>query len=156
MSLIPSPRFYILKAGKIVPVTISECAKWLGTNERIIAHETIGQNKVSTIFLGLDHNFADKGPPILWETMTFGAKLDQEQKRCAGSYEQAQAMHEQMVREVCEAYGIPYDPDRTRIIDREVERRLFERVQHRVEERLKKMKKRSGAARMNEIEGMDK
>lgn len=26
---------------------------------------------VSTVFLGLDHNFYDDGPPILFETMTF-------------------------------------------------------------------------------------
>lgn len=28
--------------------------------------------KISTIFLGIDHNFYDDGPPILWETMLFG------------------------------------------------------------------------------------
>lgn len=28
--------------------------------------------KLSTIFLGIDHNYTDDGPPILWETMMFG------------------------------------------------------------------------------------
>jgi hypothetical protein len=27
---------------------------------------------VSTVFLGIDHNFCLGGPPILWETMIFG------------------------------------------------------------------------------------
>lgn len=31
---------------------------------------------VSTVFLGLDHNYHDAGPPILFETMVFGGPLD--------------------------------------------------------------------------------
>lgn len=27
---------------------------------------------VSTVFLGLDHNFTEVGDPVLWETMVFG------------------------------------------------------------------------------------
>lgn len=30
---------------------------------------------VSTVFLGMDHAFGF-GPPVLWETMVFGGKLD--------------------------------------------------------------------------------
>ena len=30
-----------------------------------------GQLELSTVFLGLDHNHADSGPPILFETMLF-------------------------------------------------------------------------------------
>ncbi len=53
--------------------------------------------KVSTVFLGLDHNFGD-GPPILWETLVFGGPMNGQQTRCAGSREQAEAMHEKMVQ----------------------------------------------------------
>jgi hypothetical protein len=98
-------------------------AKWFGTAERFICAETIAQNSVSTIFLGIDHNWNPHGPPILWETMTFGAKLDNHQDQCAGSKEQAEAMHERMVKRVCKAYGIPYDANRERVNDRSVHRR---------------------------------
>ena len=27
---------------------------------------------ISTVFLGLDHNFSDQGPPIIWETLILG------------------------------------------------------------------------------------
>ena len=37
--------------------------------------------RVSTVFLGLDHNFSDKGPPVLWETLVFGGVLDGEMDR---------------------------------------------------------------------------
>ena len=57
-------------------------------------------SRVSTVFLGLDHNFAQKGPPILWETMVFGGPLNGEMDRCAGSREQAGAMHRRMVERV--------------------------------------------------------
>jgi hypothetical protein len=60
----------------------------------------IGDAKVSTVFLGLDHSFSEDGPPILWETMVFGGELDQETDRCSGTREQAEAMHKKMCEQV--------------------------------------------------------
>jgi hypothetical protein len=37
--------------------------------------------RVSTVFLGLDHNFFGDGPPVLWETLVFGGLLDGEMDR---------------------------------------------------------------------------
>ena len=31
-----------------------------------------GSGDLLTVFLGLDHDFLDRGDPILWETMVFG------------------------------------------------------------------------------------
>src|SRR4030095_115322 len=135
-----SIRYYILKDGKIVPAELLEWAEWFGTSELFIIHETIAQNEISTIFLGLDHSLEPGGPPILWETMTFGAKLDQGQMRCAGNQEQAESMHEEMVKKVCKAYGIPYDPNRERIIDKGVLERLWQRTERRLKEGFKKMR----------------
>jgi hypothetical protein len=33
----------------------------------------VGALRVSTVFLGVDHNFTDRGSPVLFETMVFGA-----------------------------------------------------------------------------------
>jgi hypothetical protein len=110
--------------GRPVQVDLFTWAEWFGTADKTICQETIAQNWVSTIFLGIDHNWVPHGPPILWETMTFGAKLDRETLRCAGSKEQAEAMHEQMVKAVCKASGIPYEPDRKRVNNAGVRRRL--------------------------------
>jgi hypothetical protein len=38
---------------------------------------------VSTVFLGLDHNFGASGPPVLWETMILGGPHDGYQRRYA-------------------------------------------------------------------------
>lgn len=48
--------------------------EWLETAERHVAQTRIGNVWVSTVFLGLDHNFFGEGPPILFETMIFQGK----------------------------------------------------------------------------------
>jgi len=78
-------------------------ADWIETHwktDRVFKQEQVGDSKVSTIFLGLDHSFGSGGPPVLWETMALGGKLDQEQERCSGTREQAEAMHARMVERV--------------------------------------------------------
>lgn len=65
-----------------------------------VAHTFIGDCYISTVFLGLDHNWSKTGPPVLWETMVFGGELDQRQMRCTGAREQAEAMHAVMVKHV--------------------------------------------------------
>ncbi len=78
---------------------ITKWAQWFEKAERHVADEKIGESRISTVFLGLDHSFGS-GPPVLWETMVFGGKLDQDQARCSGSREQAEAMHAKMVARV--------------------------------------------------------
>ncbi len=66
---------------------------------RIVAQTTISSRLVSTVFLGLDHNFG-QGPPVLWETMVFNGADSEDCERCSGSREQAMAMHERMVAKI--------------------------------------------------------
>ena len=44
-------------------------------------HLFMGRVFISTVFLGIDHSFTRIGPPVLWETMIFGGRLDEEQWR---------------------------------------------------------------------------
>jgi hypothetical protein len=48
-----------------------------------VQQDKIGNVKVSTVFLGLDHNYSLDGPPLLYETMIFGGEHDQYQERYA-------------------------------------------------------------------------
>lgn len=73
-------------------------AKWFETGDRRVADETIGDARVSTVFLSLDHSYGE-GPPMLFETMVFGGPLDQEQDRCT-TWDEAEAMHAAMVARV--------------------------------------------------------
>lgn len=51
---------------------------------------------VSTVFLIIDHNYSDVGPPLLYETMVFGGKFHNE---CARTSTQTQARNKHY--EVC-------------------------------------------------------
>ena len=79
---------------------VEEWAKWFGENKfkRHVADEKIGDVRVSTVFLGVDHSFGD-GPPVLFETMVFGGPLDEETDRCS-TWDQAEQMHAEMVDRV--------------------------------------------------------
>jgi hypothetical protein len=55
-----------------VPTTLDEFAKLFGNPyERIVGQTRVGLVRVSTVFLGIDHNFGLVGGPILFETMFF-------------------------------------------------------------------------------------
>ncbi len=96
---------YILKNMKPVPCEdILEWGKWLERANRRVADVEIGGVRVSTVFLCLDHNFAAKGPPLLFETMVFGGKLDEKQVRYS-TWEGAIAGHNEICEEAFEVRG---------------------------------------------------
>jgi hypothetical protein len=73
-------------------------ARWIDGDhqKRVVSVTPVGDGRVSTVFLGLDHSFAG-GPPVLWETMVFDVEgLDGEQDRYT-SHADAVAGHAQMV-----------------------------------------------------------
>ncbi len=98
-----NPRNYILddKGNPVIERDLVTWARWMENfQNRRVADERIGDSRISTVFLSLDHNWSGVGPPVLWETMVFGGKLNEEQDRCSGSREQAEAMHARMVEKV--------------------------------------------------------
>jgi hypothetical protein len=100
--------YYILnERGEPEAVSdIHKWSSWLGAHHpNRVAEAQIGESWISTVFLGIDHNWSGKGPPVLWETMVFGGKLNEDQVRCGGSREQAEAMHALMVDRVKLAEG---------------------------------------------------
>ena len=84
-----SYRYILDKRGRPRPEPdLFKWAQWMETNDRHVAHDIFRQGqaeeiRVSTVFLGIDHNWFDQGPPILWETMIFGGddKLDLDMQR---------------------------------------------------------------------------
>ena len=52
---------------------------------------------ISTVFLGLDHNWAPIGPPILWETMAFGIDMQEFGTARYASLEEARSGHAEIV-----------------------------------------------------------
>ncbi len=100
---------YILDGHIPIPEDdLMKWAHWMEVGNRIVRKDTanvkldgknVGQVKVSTIFLGLDHSFKEGAEPVLFETMIFGGKYDQEMDRCS-TWEAAEKMHEKMMEKV--------------------------------------------------------
>ena len=98
-------KLYILENKKPV-----ECAdtvqwgKWISSwKNKHVAQTTKGSITVSTVFLGIDHKFPDweTGPPILFETLIFGGRYDQEQWRYC-TWEEAEEGH----KKACQLVGL--------------------------------------------------
>lgn len=80
--------------------SVQEWSTWFSTGDRRhVAEDTVGDVRVSTVFLGLDHNFTGNGKPVLWESMVFGGELDQEQWRY-DSLQAAMDGHGELLRKV--------------------------------------------------------
>lgn len=67
--------YYIIENGvpKLEP-DLNRWGKWFeqADDERRVGLTKVGKIEVSTVFLGLDHNYSHEGSPILFETMVFG------------------------------------------------------------------------------------
>jgi hypothetical protein len=81
---------YILDADNnpVLEPDVVKWAKWYEIANRHVGNTVIGGIKISTVFLGLDHNFGGSGPPVLWESMIFGGENDDYQERYT-SYKRA-------------------------------------------------------------------
>ena len=96
---------YILndERNPILEPDVIKWGRWFeNISNRILVKTQIGDVQVSTVFLGIDHNFSEDGPPLLYETMIFyppGAALGDVQDRYATRAE-AIAGHRVRVTEV--------------------------------------------------------
>jgi hypothetical protein len=108
-----------------------------GHPKQVVARTNVGNFKISTVFLFLDHNWDPRGKPVLWETLVFrcdkGKQHAENQKtraklglpprkpcgldlytgeeyfRCGGSREQAEAQHMKICRKVARREKIKPD-----------------------------------------------
>lgn len=92
---------YILDSHKpVLCDNLIEWAEWYETAERHIGKTNITPDiLISTVFLGSDYNYSGIGEPILFETMVFGGKYDQEQERYR-TWEEAEKGHERWVNKI--------------------------------------------------------
>jgi hypothetical protein len=80
------------------PITMWQWAE-LWHSDRHVQLTTVGDVEVSTVWLGLNHNFGLDGPPLIFESMVFGGILDGEQCRYP-NWNAALAGHDQLVAQV--------------------------------------------------------
>jgi hypothetical protein len=91
------PDYYILVDRVPFAVDVLTWGKWFRNfDNRRVAQDHIGKVRISTVFLGLDHNMRASGDPILFETMIFGGPLDHQQWRYC-TYSDAERGHAEAV-----------------------------------------------------------
>jgi hypothetical protein len=87
---------YTLDGKTPVPCDWHEYYEWKASLEENVIHvgeDMIGEARVSTVFLGIDHNYKGKGRPVLFETMVFGGPLTDYQERYC-TWEEAEKGHQ--------------------------------------------------------------
>lgn len=91
------PHYYVL-VGQ-TPVPTDDPVYWaasFGIDDRRVALWSFGPLRVSTVFLGLDHNWTEQGPPLIFETMAFLGSASLWQTRCS-TWMEAEAQHNRAV-----------------------------------------------------------
>ena len=106
---------YRLVGQSFQPVSLREWATiTMQGEDRRVRLTRVGPFEISTVFLGLDHNFFGDGPPILFETMTFlrGEGLqdaegmnDEDGRAC--TWPEAERMHQRAVDWIVRLYAAP-------------------------------------------------
>ncbi len=89
---------YILDGKTPVPADLMTWARWFESADRSVAKDTIGESEVSTVFLGINHQWGD-GPLHLFETLVFGGPLADEMGRYP-TWDEAVRGHDEMVARV--------------------------------------------------------
>lgn len=90
---------YILDGKKaILEPNLLKWGEWFekSREQKIVAKTKVGKQEVSTVFLGLDHNFGG-GKPLLFETMIFPECIEMERYT---TWEEAEKGHEEFVKKL--------------------------------------------------------
>jgi hypothetical protein len=83
-TLLLEPRNYLPRIDAI-------WAEWFERAERRIALDEVAGAVISTVFLGVNHQWGD-GPPLVFETLVSGGQLDGEMDRYS-TWDEAAAGH---------------------------------------------------------------
>lgn len=91
-------RWYKINEDKTTePLPEGQFPEDYGINSRRVGDDLVDGQRVSTVFLQLDHNWSTEDhTPILFETMIFDGPYDNEMWRYA-TYAEAKAGHDQIV-----------------------------------------------------------
>ena len=86
--------FYVLEGKEVVCVgdDVELWSQRFELDNRQIGDDHIDGVRVSTVFMGVDHNFDPDGEPLLFETMIFGGEHDKERWRYS-TFDEAEAGH---------------------------------------------------------------
>lgn len=95
--------YYYNRQGK--PISMSECVHLSEIqNYRILNHTSFKNILLSTVWLGINHNFSMQGPPLIFETMVFFNEGDSPMWRY--STEAAARRHNHLISAIIQAAAL--------------------------------------------------
>lgn len=96
--------YAVLKDKLVVPVSnVMDWATDFETTIKRVGDDSVGDVRVSTVFLGVNHSYG-YGPPLWFETMIFGGEYDQHQWRYETWFE-AETGHKEILKTVRRSNG---------------------------------------------------
>lgn len=98
-------KYGVLEGKQVVPIDVDlkteagqkeylRWASWFQSADRRVSVDEIGDARISTVFLGLDHSWSSR--PLWFETRIFGGPHDQHQDRYS-TWEEAISGHEKAI-----------------------------------------------------------
>lgn len=92
-------RFYILDPNthETLKIPFGEWCQRYDYEHNGVAWTGNDDQHISTVFLGLDHNWGFREDPVLFESMVFGGKHDELQTRYC-TYDEAMKGHAELVK----------------------------------------------------------
>jgi hypothetical protein len=115
---------YILEEDGKTPKKVDDMYEWekyMETASRTLKRTYFEDGHyLSTVFLGLDHQWGDSGLPLLWESLVFGGSMDGYME-CSHGYEEASAAHDDLIQALLgEGYVLCQEEPNTTIAFAEV------------------------------------
>lgn len=100
-----TPFFILQDKLAVAEPSYQEWSVWMATHDRTVAVTAVLGVTVSTVFLGIDHNFCATTAPSLFETMVF---TDEEAGRTHSyaTWEEAAAGHQRLVALIREEHAL--------------------------------------------------
>ena len=90
-------------------------SEWFETANHRLAFDTLGYEgsavEVSTVFLGINHNFGTEGPPLLWETLVSGPGCDDGYLERYSTEAEALRGHTKAVRRIISSSSAASSPE---------------------------------------------
>ena len=94
--------YWKLEGHQPIPCPAEDWGEWFNNADRRVAGDRIAGIFVSTVFLGLNHNFSCEGDPLLFETMLFteadsDLNLADIERRRYSTWDEAEAGHQETI-----------------------------------------------------------
>lgn len=94
---IMSRHFYLNEDHTYKPCDLMTWAKQFEELERHVAEDEINGYRISTVWLGLDHNYYNTGEPLVFETMVFNPSGEDKYCMRYSTWEQAETGHKDAI-----------------------------------------------------------